>query len=187
MAREVCGMRRLFYFILIFLFLTTPNSHHQECFAGQTPKTESLSGDLDSREIISIEELQELMNKKANILLFDARGKAAYDQGHIEGATLPMPLAYYQEKQLLAAGVIGKPFDVDGSLSDKMKDTPKESLIVAYCNSNCSASVNLLRRLQRLGFTSVRSMEEGYQAWEKAGHPVVIGAPRLASEALQEN
>ena len=180
-------MRRPFYFVLIFLFLTMPNSRHQECFADQAPKLDSLSGDLDSREIISINELQELMNKKANILLFDARGKAAYDQGHIEGATLPMPLAYYQEKQLLAAGVIGKPFDVDGSLAEKMKDAPKESLIVTYCNSNCSASANLLRRLQRLGFINVRSMEDGYQAWEKAGHPVVIGAPRLAGAALQEN
>lgn len=180
-------MRRPFYFVLIFLFLTTLNSRHQECFADQAPKADSLSGDLDSRDIISIEELKELMNKKANILLFDAREKVVYDQGHIEGASLPMPLVYYQEKQLLATGVIGKPFDVDESLAEKMKDTPKEFLIVTYCNSNCGASANLLRRLQRLGFINVRSMKDGYQAWEKAGHPVVIGAPRLASVALQEN
>ena len=96
-------MRRPFYFVLIFLFLTTLISLHQECFAGQAPKADSLSGDLDSRDIISIEQLKELMNKKANILLFDARGKAAYDQGQIDGATLPMPLVYYQEKQLLEA------------------------------------------------------------------------------------
>ena len=83
--------------------------------------------------------------------------------------------------------MISKPFDVNGLLSDKMKDTPKESLIVTYCNSHCKASANLLRQFQKLGFTRVRSMEEGYQAWEKAGHPVVIGVPRLAGEALQEN
>lgn len=180
-------MRRLFYFGLIFLFLTTLNSLDQELLAGQAPRAGILSGDLDTREIISIEELQALMNKKSNILIFDARGKTVYDQGHIEGATLPMPLVYYQEKQLLANGVIGKPFDVDTSLMDKMKDTPKDALIVTYCNSNCNASANLLRRLQRLGFTNVRSMEEGYQGWEKAGHPVVIGTPRLASEAIQEH
>ncbi len=131
-----------------------------------------LSLDLDSKEIISMEALRGLQIKKKSFVLFDARGIESFRAGHIDGAALPFPQIYYQEKQMLASGVISKPFDFEQSLAEGMKGFPKNTVIVTYCNSNCKASTNLLRHLQQLGFSDVRSMEEGYQSWEKAGYPV---------------
>ena len=50
-----------------------------------------------------------------------------------------------------------------------MHDTP----IVTYCNTNCHASSALALQLKGLGFTNVKSMEEGIQSWEKKDYPVV--------------
>ena len=53
-----------------------------------------------------------------------------------------------------------------------MKSYPANQPVVTYCNSNCHASATLALRLKQLGFTNVRSMEEGIQAWQQKGYPV---------------
>ena len=161
--------------IFLALFLSTV------LFAQSYAAEKNLSLDLGPEEKISMKELRELQIQKTDFILFDARGKDAYNAGHIEGAALPLPHVYYQEKQLLSAGVISKPFDYEESLAEAMKEQPRSAVIVTYCNSNCKASANLLRQLQKLGFMNVRSMEEGYQSWEKAGYPSVIAAPQNSS------
>ena len=163
MAIEVFKMKErifygVFFFVIICSFGTAANIFAEE------PAAENLSLELRPQEIISMEELRELRNKKMDILIFDARSKEAYDQGHIQGAVLPLPMMYYQEKQLLAAGVISRPFDANQSLAEAMKEYPRGIPIVTYCNNNCKASAGLLRRLQKIGFTNIRSMEAGYQS-----------------------
>ena len=162
-------MKKAAVFFTIFFTISIFIAGLHDAFSAEQ---QVLSLNLDPKEIISMEELRDLQVKKTTIVLYDARSLDAYGVGHIEGATLPMPPIYYQEKKLLAAGVISKPFDYSDSLVEAMKGRPKDTMIVTYCNSNCKASANLLRQLQRLGFNNVRSMEEGYQSWEKAGYPV---------------
>ena len=158
------------------------------CMFGMSQATaveKTLSSDLSNEEIISKEDLRQLQEKNAEFVLFDARGKLLYNKGHIRGALLPLPLVYYQEKELMAAGVISKPFDFEASLAEAMKSYSPDTRIVTYCNSNCKLSVNLLRQLQKMGFKNVRSMEEGYQAWEKVGYPVILESSPVSNDSSQ--
>src|SRR3989338_1865989 len=109
-------MKKTLYFIFILGLLVLSGSIDQLVHGGESAGVDEYASDFNSQSMISIDELRELKNRKENFLLFNARGKESYDEGHIEGAVLPLPLMYYQEKQLLAAGVISKPFDLDQTL-----------------------------------------------------------------------
>ena len=127
----------------------------------------------DAQEVISANNLRELQLKKTKIIIYDARDKISYDQGHIQGAVLPLDTDYYRELALFQSGVIPKGPDADKALGVAMKKVPKNARIVTYCNANCGASKVLQLKLVNLGFTDVRVMAEGYQVWESKGYPVV--------------
>jgi rhodanese-related sulfurtransferase len=132
--------------------------------------------ELTAQERISSNDLYKLMRDVPGVVVFDARGKRDYDALHIEGATLPLPLQYYNDAELFKEGVLPKAPDMESSLAESMKAYPKGTRIVTYCNRDCPAAARLLRILNRFGFTNVQAMEEGVQAWQELGYPSVAGA-----------
>lgn len=50
----------------------------------------------------------------------------------------------------------------------------KDAEIVVYCaNAECSASPELARKLEDLGFTNVQDFEDGLAGWTSAGYKLV--------------
>lgn len=130
---------------------------------------------LKKHEVVSAEELRMLQLKGSAPLLFDARDKDSYLREHIEGAKLPWKDTFYEQMKLFRAKLISTPPDADAALYESTNQLPKDTPIVTYCNRNCSASAVLLTRLKKLGFTDVRDMHEGIQAWAEKGYPTVAG------------
>ncbi len=134
--------------------------------------------ELTQEEKITPDELRALQLKHAGLVLFDARDNQTYNEEHIQGALLPLPKSYYQDRELFRARVISEPPDLDATLAESMKHYPKDSNIVTYCNRDCKASAFLLAEIKKLGFTRVRAMEAGIGAWKEKGYPVTVGAPK---------
>jgi rhodanese-related sulfurtransferase len=124
-------------------------------------------------EIISAEELQKELQGKDKPLLLDARNQKSFEQMHIAGADLPRGEEYHRQEELFRSGMAPAGPDADKALVEWARTIDKDRNTVTYCNSNCHASAALALRLKQLGFTHVRSMEEGIQEWEKKGYPVV--------------
>ena len=133
-------------------------------------------------ETLTAEELLAFQRQHADFVLFDARGKMEYEAAHIPGAVLPLSEDYYERRQLFMNHLIPIAPDREVALADTTKQYSKDHPIVTYCNRNCTASAALLGELKKLGFTNVRSMEEGLQSWQEKGFPVKIGAPPLTSK-----
>lgn len=127
------------------------------------------------QEMMSMKDLRAKLLAGDPMLLLDARDKEAYDTGHIAGAVLPLPGEYYQQEKLFKSGVIATSPNHDAELAAAMKKYPQASLIVVYCNDNCSLSAVLLLQLKRMGFKNSFAMEDGFQSWAAAGYPAVPG------------
>ena len=123
-------------------------------------------------EILSSDKLKQMIDHGEKFVLFDARDKRSYDGLHIRGAALPRTDEYYRQEELFRTNTVPHPPDGDAALKAAMEKFTHDTPIVTYCNSNCHASAALALHLKALGFTNVRSMEEGVQAWEKKGYPV---------------
>ncbi|HTL69669.1 MAG TPA: rhodanese-like domain-containing protein [Candidatus Eisenbacteria bacterium] len=181
MARERLTLLPLLPFA--FTLLVAPAAGAADTAPASAPaatkadETAPVWRDLKPEEIISADELRKLQLEKKSFLLYDARSKSDYDTAHIEGATLPMPHKYYTELSLYSANIISQKPDTAAYLRDAMRDTPKTTPIVVYCNSHCQASTAVLLKLKSLGFTDVRAMKEGIQAWEQKEYPVARSAP----------
>lgn len=129
--------------------------------------------ELAAQERISSHDLYKLMKERPDLLVFDARSKHDYDILHIARAALPLPLKFYNDSGLFKEGLLPKAPDVETFLAKSMKAHPKGARIVTYCNRDCKAAAKLLRMLKRLGYMDVQAMEEGVQAWQELGYPVV--------------
>ncbi len=89
-------------------------------------------------------ELREQLDKEEPINLIDLRGKEAFDQDHIEGA---------------------KP--ISEEFADEVMNWPKDTLIVVYCDDGVG-SMNAVDYLVNAGFTRVRCVAGGLDAWKKS-------------------
>jgi rhodanese-related sulfurtransferase len=135
-------------------------------------RSTDLPGGLLPGEVISMEEVMKLKEKREYFLLLDARGKRNYEAGHIVGAKLPLTKTYYQQEDLFKDAIIKDPPNTEAALEESMKKYPKGMTIVIYCSDECHASAVLLFKLKKLGFTNVRAMVPGYQSWQRKGYPV---------------
>lgn len=141
----------------------------------QAPEPEPkrvISNGLYAEEIISASELKERLERGETLLVLDARSQTTFDTGHIKSAMLPRDADHYQREQLFAKGLLPAPPDAEAALKKWMSLIPKDRPIVTYCNAHCGTSSVLLFKLKGLGFTNVRSMEEGYQEWDRKAYPV---------------
>ncbi len=123
-------------------------------------------------EIISADGLKEAFDRHESFILFDARNKESFESAHIQGAVLPCTDEYRQKEALFKNGLVPHAPDPEKALETATQKYSSNTPIVTYCNVGCHASAMLAVRLKQLGFTNVKSMEEGFQAWEKKGYPV---------------
>lgn len=114
-----------------------------------------------------------MQSRKADLILLDARSSKSYEAEHIEGARLPLEPDYYQMQALFQANVTPSPPNVDDFLKRSMEPTPRGTKIITYCHKGCQASEVLMVKLRELGFTDVKFMRDGLDAWKEKGYPVV--------------
>jgi rhodanese-related sulfurtransferase len=88
-----------------------------------------------------------------------------------------LPADYFAQQHLPGALNLVEP-DVDELAAELLPD--RDAVIVTYCsNTACGNSSAVARRLERLGYTDVRTYREGIQDWVEAGNPTA--GSRVAS------
>jgi rhodanese-related sulfurtransferase len=104
---------------------------------------------------IQIEQLKELIDSGADIVILDAQPKSIYNQGHIKGA---LSLPWVAEL---------KETDV--------QHLSKEKLTITYCDCGPGEndSADLAAQLIDLGLRGVKVLSDpSIRGWEKAGFPL---------------
>ena len=98
--------------------------------------------------------------------------KAGLDAGTIT-AVDALPESYYSQQHLPGALNLVTD-DVEDRAAQLLPD--KNAAIVTYCaNPACQNSSQVARKLEHLGYTSVRKYAEGIQDWVEAGLPTQTG------------
>ncbi len=104
-------------------------------------------------ELIPLVKAQELFESKG-ALFIDARQEFDFATGHIHGAI----------------NITLKEFDIHRV---RLKDTPKNTLLIIYCDGvECNSSIELAIKLMEVGFTNVKVFFGGWQEWSSAHLPV---------------
>ncbi|PPD23122.1 MAG: hypothetical protein CTY18_04795 [Methylomonas sp.] len=108
---------------------------------------------------ITVAEAQNLCGSRADLMLFDARDQAAYQQHHLEGA------------QFLA----------EANLEHFLFNIPKTMPLLIYCYHG-NTSQTYAKIFADFGFKEIYDLIDGYEAWRR--HALV--APAKATAALPE-
>lgn len=88
-----------------------------------------------------------------NALLLDVREPAEFEAGHLPGAVnIPRGLLEFK-------------------IGDHPQLSKKDADILIYCKTSGRAALAALN-LQRMGYTHLRSIHGGFDAWNQAGLPV---------------
>jgi rhodanese-related sulfurtransferase len=88
----------------------------------------------------------------------DARSRAAYRRSHVEGA-------------------VWSPARDGRERDDPVAEWAPDTLVVTYCGCPHHLSSMRAAALVDAGYERVAALDEGFWAWQDAGHPVVGGAP----------
>lgn len=161
---------RLAIAVLLLLVSVAPSAVHAA--ETEVPGSEHWKA-LEEAERIDADGLYRLRERLGGrLILYDARSRRSYEEGHIEGARLPLTDRFYQEQELFRLKVTQTPPDMDAALVSAVEGLDRTNPIVTYCDAECGASKVLLAKLKNLGFTDVRALEGGYQSWAEKGYPV---------------
>lgn len=122
------------------------------CGANTHSSTETATSAPHGYKTITTEELKKVIDGNTGVLIFDARKK--YKGGFISGAK-------------------GLPYDSsEKEISDTLKSTPKNAMIVVYCaNPDCPVSKYLAEKLVGMGYTNVYKYPDGIAGWLDAEYP----------------
>lgn len=114
---------------------------------------------------ISVGEALDFFNRE-DVMFVDARDEWDYEQGHIAGA-VNMP--YESEDESI--------------LEDFLSNTPKDQLMIIYCNgAECDLSLYLGRTLAAEGFGAVQIFFGGWSDWTLKDLPTQGSAAGGAGE-----
>lgn len=122
--------------------------------------------------LLSISEvhLKELMDKKANFVLVDARPSRVFAEGAVPGSV-----------------------NIPDTFFDKMKDklpAAKDTQLIYYCGGGkCPLSPKSAEKAKALGYTNVVLFQAGYPAWQEAyggGATPTAAAAKPAAQAAIE-
>lgn len=108
-----------------------------------------LGNELETEEIISLDELKELL-KKDDVQVVDLRGAAEYKAGHLEGADNVFV----------------------GTLPENLAKVSRDKKVVVHCKTGDRAAIGY-SILAKNGFDNVVNYLEGYAEWIGNGNPVV--------------
>jgi rhodanese-related sulfurtransferase len=130
--------------LLTLLFTTT------SALADKPVAPEAIPG----TQLITAEQLVELINSTPGLVIIDARHHEEYARGHIEGAIFML--------------------DTDmtpGKLGSKVHS--KETPLVFYCNGErCARSTNASKKAMSWGYKRIYWFRGGWQEWHSKGLPV---------------
>ena len=120
---------------------------------------------------VGIEEAKKRFDEQGTLFL-DARSETAYHEGHIEGA-LHLPM-----EALQIDATLDDLFERFPEIAAKIISSPE---IITYCSGeDCHSSVELATRLMEIGCENVKIFFGGWEAWSRAGYPVVAaGNPEV--------
>ncbi|MCS7054652.1 MAG: rhodanese-like domain-containing protein [Thermoflexales bacterium] len=103
--------------------------------------------------VITLIELKSLLDAGTPPVLVEVLAPHAYRRGHLPGA-INLPILALRRM-------------AEAMLPDK------QATIVVYCqNARCGSSVKAVRILNELGYTDVRELHGGKEAWIAAGYPL---------------
>lgn len=105
-------------------------------------------------EYIKVDAVKAQLDRKATMIIVDARPPADYARMHVAGA---ISIPFYDSE----------PF---------AKQLPKDRYILTYCGCPHAESGQLRTALKKLGYARVAVMDEGLLAWRDRGYPVRGGA-----------
>jgi rhodanese-related sulfurtransferase len=109
----------------------------------------------DPFPLVSVREVEQMLDGKADVLVVDARDPVSYARGHLPGAA-NYPFGNWLEE--------GRPLP------------PKDRDLVVYCNNqDCPIARLWSEKAIQQGYARVRHMKAGYQGWRDAGLPVETG------------
>lgn len=105
---------------------------------------------------VTTDQLKQMIDTKANMVLVDARTPEEYAIAHI----------------VTAISIPEKAFET--AIAQLPKD--KASRLVLYCNGiKCGKSKKLAAKLEPLGYTNIMIYGEGMPVWEERALPIVTG------------
>ncbi len=103
---------------------------------------------------IGVEALRERLDRH-EVTLIDVRGASEYAAGSIQGGH-NIPLGYVQHR---------------------LSEIPKDRPVVVMCHSGRRSAI-VVSVLEAHGYTNIINLQGGFEAWEKAGYPIVRGEQR---------
>lgn len=124
-------------------------------------------------ELITVAELKDLQDKKADMLIIDTMPfEASYEKNHIPGAVqflFPIkPMSAWNTDE--TAGKSQADYEA-------LLGADKDRLIVVYCGFvKCGRSDNGAAWAKKLGYTNVKRLPGGIFAWKGAEYPVEVGS-----------
>jgi len=106
-------------------------------------------GDRSRLDAVTREELARRL-RDGDVVVLDVRPEPEFAAGHISGA-VSLPI---------------------GELTRRLRDLPRDRVVVAYCRGPyCVYADDAVRALRRRGYRAAR-LEDGYPEWAHAGLPV---------------
>jgi len=109
---------------------------------------------------ITVEELRQMIDKGADLVIVDTRDSASYDSGHIKGAINIYydPTADPTDRQMMLMAL------------------PMDKLVVTYCDCTDDAnSAKMADELYKLGYDrdKIKALAGGSLKWVELKHPMV--------------
>ncbi len=106
---------------------------------------------------IDIKELKAMIERGDSVVIVDNRPKGEFDRQRIKDA-------------------VSLPWAMD-VVPEAKKILPSDKLIVTYCacGPGESDSADVAAQLLNAGFKNVKTLKDGWEAWEEAGYPVEKG------------
>lgn len=122
------------------------------------PQNDNPNFDLTDDIYVSSVDLFEAIKNERKMVLLDTRVPSVWQRAHIKGA---IPFPYYTD------------------LSEKVKDLPKDVMIVGYCSCPRAATEHIVKQLREIGYTNTAVLYEGIFGWMNLGYPVTSAEGQL--------
>jgi rhodanese-related sulfurtransferase len=124
------------------------------CFPVLANAKEKVPDRVEGSELVSAEQLIELVDEFDDLVLIDSRKKIDREAGYIEGS-IPLP-------------------NTETNADTLAKHLPSKSTpVLFYCNgSKCARSVEATRMAVKLGYSKVFWFRGGWEEWTAKGFPV---------------
>jgi rhodanese-related sulfurtransferase len=105
---------------------------------------------------VSTEQLKDLLDRKQQLVLVDARTKEEYQEAHIAPALNITERDFERE----AAALPGD----------------KKTLLIFYCNGvKCGKSKKVAAKARAIGYSNILVYNDGFPVWEERGLPLLAG------------